>query len=92
MSLLFHQAAVREFEKLPPEVRNRVVRGISDFYETRRGDARHIRGALWALRVGDYRVYFGRRGADLRLVGVDHRSRAYVKEHIETMKKRLKSQ
>lgn len=83
---------MREFEKLPPEVRNRVVRGISDFYETRRGDARHIRGALWALRVGDYRVYFGRKGIDTRIVGVDHRSQAYAKEHIGAMEKRLKSQ
>ena len=91
MSLLIHQAAVRELEKLPQEARNRVVSALSDFHETRRGDVRHIRGGLWALRTGNYRVYFGRKGADLRVVGVDHRSQAYLKEHVEAVEKRLNS-
>jgi mRNA-degrading endonuclease RelE of RelBE toxin-antitoxin system len=89
VTLLYHRAAVREFEKLPPEVRNRVARAVENFYETGRGDIRHIRGELWALAVGTYRVYHGKEAADMKVVGVDHRSRAYIPERMEALQKRL---
>ncbi len=90
MTLFYHRAAVREFEKLPSEVRNRIARVVESFYETGRGDIRHIHGELWALAVGTYRVYYGRDATDIKVVGVDHRSHAYIPERVEALEKRLR--
>jgi hypothetical protein len=80
---------VREFEKLLPETRNRVARAVENFYKTGEGDIRHIRGELWALAVGPYRVYYGKEGPDIKVVGIDHRSHAYIPERMESLRKRL---
>jgi len=88
--ILLHHAAAKEFEKLPLDIRDRVVRGLKEFHETGKGNIRHIRGELWALAVGDYRVYYWKRGEDIGVVGVDHRSRAYIPERVEALEKRLR--
>lgn len=84
-----HRNAAKEFEKLSPNIRSRIVCALKKFHETSRGDIRQIRGELWALAVGDYRVYYWKRAGDIGVVGVDHRSQAYIPERVESLEKRL---
>jgi len=89
VTLLYHPAAMRELEKLPRETRNRIVRVLGEFHDTRRGDLRHIRGEVWSLRTGNYRVYLKMMETDILIGGVDHRKHAYIPERVEALKKRL---
>ncbi|MEW6592216.1 MAG: hypothetical protein AB1305_00790 [Candidatus Hadarchaeota archaeon] len=88
MTVLVHRGAEREFDRLPPDVRKRIVRALEEFHDTGRGDVRHIRGVLWALRVGVYRITYGK-NTDILVVGVDHRKHAYIPERVESLEKRL---
>lgn len=89
MTLKCHKAALRELDKLPSEVKERIINGVEKYYKTERGDVRHIRGRIWALRVGDYRVYYWKYNEDLGVVGVDHRKSAYVPERMDALKDRV---
>ena len=59
---------MREFEKLPPGIRDMTMCSLEEFHGTRREDIRHIRGEVWSLRVGSYRICSKMVGEDL-LVG-----------------------
>ena len=89
VSILYHPAAVREFEKLSREVRVRILQALEELHETGRGDLRHIRRGVWSLRVGDYRVYLKRTDGDVLVAGVDHRRHAYIPERVRALEKRL---
>ncbi len=89
MTILYHPAAVRELEKVPIEIRKMILRSLEEFHMTKKGDIRHIRGEVWSLRVGEYRVYFKTSAEDLLVGGVDHRKHAYIPERVEALKKRL---
>lgn len=88
MTLKCHKAALRELDKLPSKIRERIISSVEEYYETEMGDVRHIRGRIWALRVGDYRIYYWKHGDDLGVVGVDHRKSAYIPERVEALKDR----
>jgi mRNA-degrading endonuclease RelE of RelBE toxin-antitoxin system len=88
VTVLIHRGAESEFDKLPVDMRKRIVRALEEFHDTGRGDVRHIRGALWALRVGVYRITYGK-NTDLLVVGVDHRKSAYIPERVESLEKRI---
>ncbi len=89
MTLKCHKAALRELDKLPSEIRERIISSIENYYKTERGDVRHIRGRIWALRVSDYRIYYWKHGDDLGVIGVDHRKSAYIPERVEALKDRV---
>lgn len=89
MTLLWHPAAVKELRKLPREIQIRIVPAVEGFYETGRGNIRHVHGKLWALASGFYRIYYWREREDFGIVGVDHRKHAYIPERVEALEKRL---
>ena len=91
MTLLWHPAAMKELRKLPREIQIRIAHAVEGFYETDRGDIRHVHGKLWALASGSYRIYYWREREDIGIVGVDHRKHAYIPERVEALEKRLRN-
>ena len=84
-TISFASRALKELEKLPKSVQERINEGIRCLRENpfapRSGcDIRKLRGYVppaYALRVGDYRVRYSVDADEVVITGVKHRGRAY---------------
>lgn len=81
----------KDLDKLPPFLRERIIRGLHRFGETGRGDIEKLEGTenIWKLRVGDYRVFFYQEADEVRALRVLHRGVAYRLDVIESLIKRV---
>lgn len=75
-------AARRALKKLPADVAARLVAAVDDFAATGRGDVKKLTDVhppVYRLRVGDWRVQFGRDvpAGVLVVFGVANRREAY---------------
>jgi len=85
----YHPFFERQLKKLPRELQRRILARIVEYHETGRGDVRKILGDLEALRVGNYRIYLGWVGDELRVVSVFHRRVVYSKHLLKAALRRL---
>jgi len=73
-AVTFEAAALRQWLKLPAEVRSRIDERLMELARTGRGDVRRMVGRKSArLRVGDWRVLFHDDGRTLTVTAVAHR-------------------
>lgn len=81
----------KDLGKLPPPLRERIIRGLHRFGETGRGDVERVERAegIWRLRIGDYRVFFYQETDEIRALRILHRSVAYRLEAIESLIERI---
>jgi len=73
--------ARKELERLPTDVRARILRGLTDaaLCEIEHGSVKRMQGpgARYRLRVGDYRVIFEVGAGELIVKSVGHRREVY---------------
>lgn len=86
----YHRHFLGQIKKLPREVQVRVLARVVEYAESGRGDVRPVLGGLKRLREGDYRVFFGETGGELRVVGVFHRKFRYARHILLASLDRLK--
>jgi mRNA interferase RelE/StbE len=81
LTILFHPDAAKDIASLPPVMKERLKKAISERLMTEPTlYGKPLRATLkgyWKLRVGDYRVVFGIEGADLIIYAVSHRRKVY---------------
>lgn len=90
VAVRYHRHFKNQVRKLPRDVQVRVLAAVKEYAETGRGDVRRITGNLDRLRVGDYRVFQGLVGGELRVVGVFHRRFEYAGHVLRAALDRLK--
>lgn len=90
IAVRYHRYFKSQVRKLPRNVQVRVLAAVKEHAETGRGDVRRITGNLDRLRVGDYRVFQGLVGGELRVVGVFHRRFEYAGYVLRAALDRLK--
>ncbi|MEM3012754.1 MAG: hypothetical protein QW084_05270 [Candidatus Hadarchaeales archaeon] len=98
LRVVLHPAAERELKKIHKERESfrRIVKAISDYAETGRGDVRVVASAkrqeetLLALRVGEWRIHFGVIGDTMYVVGMERRPKAYQPWVLEAARRRLR--
>jgi mRNA-degrading endonuclease RelE of RelBE toxin-antitoxin system len=76
---------------VPTRDAQRVVKKLKDFGETGRGDVENLRGDLWRLRVGDYRIFFHWKGEEIRVLRVIPRRIAYRLDLIQSLLRSIRS-
>ena len=77
-ALTFKPAALRQWVKLPSDVRDRIDARLAEFAQSGRGDVKRLQGRQSArLRVGDWRVIFHDDGKTITVVAVGHRRDIY---------------
>jgi len=76
--------ALKDLDKVPPEVRKRIEAAIDEFAEAETGDVRHLvnsKPPRYRLRVGSWRVIFVRddstRAKQILVLRVLPRDKAY---------------
>lgn len=78
MQITFTPAALRQWSKLPADVRRRIGGKLDIFAATGRGDVKRLKGRGGArLRVGDWRVIFYTEGDNLIVAAVGNRRDIY---------------
>jgi mRNA interferase RelE/StbE len=71
-------AAARQWAKLAPEIRRRIDKRLTEFATSGRGDVRRLKARAGArLRIGDWRVIFDERRAEIVVIAVGHRREIY---------------
>jgi mRNA interferase RelE/StbE len=75
----FKPAAIRDLQRLSPEVSRRIERKIEALRNDLAGDVKRLVDYTpgWRLRVGDWRVLFELAGAVVTVYRIVHRSEAY---------------
>ena len=77
-SISFTTAGLREWRKLPEEVRRRIHKRLTAFAEAGVGDVKRLQGLDGAgLRVGEWRVIFVTEGELIVVTAVGHRRDIY---------------
>lgn len=71
--------AVKILNKLPRDLRERILKTLGTFDDTRYGDVKKLMGykGLYRLRVGNYRVIFSIEGTIITGVTIKPRGGAY---------------
>ncbi len=78
VGVTYRGKAAKALAKLPEQVRRRIVKAINAHAETGQGDAKKLAGSGdYRLRVGDYRVIFGRDSENLDILDIGHRREIY---------------
>ena len=79
--LRWNRQAAADFDRLPEQLRDRVLVALERLAETGHGDLSKLRGRQnqWRLRVGDWRVIitFADHRRIIRVLRVLHRREAY---------------
>jgi mRNA-degrading endonuclease RelE of RelBE toxin-antitoxin system len=86
-----HKYFKHQIKKLPRELQRRVLAAIEEYHESGRGDVQKVMAELERLRVGDYRVFQGWVGGELRVVGVFHRRFEYARYILRAVLKRVRN-
>jgi mRNA interferase RelE/StbE len=74
----FTAAAVRQWLKLPADIRKRIDAKVTVYATNGSGDVKRLKGrAGCRLRVGDWRVIFIEEGASIIVVAVGNRKDIY---------------
>jgi mRNA interferase RelE/StbE len=74
----FTTPALRQWQKLTAEVRDRIEPRLQQLDETGVGDVKRLKGRDGArLRVGDWRIIFYQEGETLVVTAVGHRREIY---------------
>lgn len=90
--LRFHKDVVRTLEQLAsrsPKDYRIISRKLKEFAEKGRGNVKQILPALYRLRGGDWRIYFGRRGDEILVTDLILRPQAYRHDVVERAMRRL---
>ena len=70
--------AVKALMKLPEATQGRIQAAIAEYAATDRGDVKKLSGSgMMRLRMGDYRVIFGRTKQGLDILVIAHRREVY---------------
>lgn len=76
--IAFTTAALRQWRKLPPDIRSQIGGKLNAFTETGTGDVKKLKGrAGMRLRIGDWRVIFTADEASVTVHAVGHRREIY---------------
>lgn len=89
--VLLSESAIKDLKAISPKDAQRVVKKLKDFGETGGGDIENLRGDLWRLRVGDYRVFFHWKGEEIRVLRIIPRRIAYRLDLIQNLLKGIRS-
>jgi mRNA interferase RelE/StbE len=77
-AIVFEPPARRQWMKLPPPLRERILIKLETFARTGHGDVKRLKGQDGArLRVGDYRVIFYQEFDEIVVIAVGHRREIY---------------
>jgi mRNA interferase RelE/StbE len=77
-TISYTMSAARQFRKLPPDIRERLIEKLHRYVETGAGDVKALVGQPGArLRVGDYRVVFVETADAISVRAVGHRRDVY---------------
>lgn len=75
----FKPKAIKDLEKLPVDIRERIISKIEAMQDDLQGDVKRLTNFTpeYRLRVGDYRVLFELEEQTIMIYRVKHRSKAY---------------
>jgi mRNA interferase RelE/StbE len=76
--IVFTPSALRQWTKLPANIRVRIDKRLTAFAETGHGDVRRLKGRSGCrLRVGDWRIIFDETDEAIIVAAVGHRRDVY---------------
>ena len=77
--ILYTRAALKQLERLFPEIARRVVSKVQRLEQDLAGDVKRLTNYTpeYRLRVGDWRILFDVDGDSVTIQHVSHRSQAY---------------
>jgi mRNA interferase RelE/StbE len=76
--VLFTPAALRQWMKLPADVRGRIDKRLKQYAEKGNGDVKRLKGRTGnRLRIGDWRVIFDETRDTIVVAAVGHRREIY---------------
>jgi mRNA interferase RelE/StbE len=74
----FTPAAVRQWQRLSADIRERIDAKLAEFAASGQGDVKRLKGRAGArLRIGDWRVLFYEERGTIIVVAVGHRREIY---------------
>ena len=75
----FNQRAIKDFKKLPPDIKKRISNKIAAMQNNLQGDIKKLTNfkPQYRLRVGSYRVLFEIEDSNLIIYRIKHRKSAY---------------
>jgi len=78
--IIFTERAVKDVQKLNPEIRKRIALKIKEFSDAPLDHARklsHPKIGSYRFRIGDYRVIFDIIGDEIVILRIGHRKEIY---------------
>jgi mRNA interferase RelE/StbE len=76
--VVFTPPALKQWAKLPADIRARIDKRLTVFAATGNGDVKRLKGRKGCrLRVGDWRVIFDETASSIVVAAVGHRSDVY---------------
>ena len=77
-SVAFTATSARQWAKLPPDVRRRIDKRLTEFAESGYGDVKRLKGRDGLrLRIGDWRLIFYEDQETIVVAAVGHRREIY---------------
>ena len=80
MRFVWPDSARSELRALDRETASRILRGLTEYSESGKGDLKALAGewrGYFRLRIGDYRIIMAIAPEEITLMRVRHRSEAY---------------
>ena len=79
MTVIWEPSAMRDMRRLDPPLARQIRDQVERFAFAGVGNVKRLRGegGVCRLRSGDWRIRYIRRGDDLHVLAVKHRSEAY---------------